>query len=53
MTISRPCNHDRVTRDYFAELVGVVRYVPGNAYCLDCCEPIPVVIEESVNAEDK
>lgn len=30
-----------VVRDRFAELCGVVRQVPGNAYCLTCHEPIP------------
>lgn len=33
--------HERVVRDQFATVPGVVRHVPGDCYCLDCREPIP------------
>jgi len=26
--------------DRFAQMLGVVRYIPGNVYCLTCHEPI-------------
>lgn len=31
----------RAMRDYFADLPGVSRSVPGNVYCGNCKEPLP------------
>jgi len=48
-----PCKHDRVQKDYFADLPGVSRYVPGNAVCADCGEPIPLQIPDEGIVNDE
>jgi hypothetical protein len=35
------CQHEHVRFDFFAQLAGVSRSVPGDCFCQDCKEPIP------------
>jgi hypothetical protein len=36
------CSHEQVQPDYFAQLPGVYRHVPGNCVCARCGEPLPL-----------
>lgn len=38
------CKHENVMRDeFFFRMPGVVRLVPGDCYCLDCKQPVPLL----------